>query len=101
MTLISVDPEDLRVAAAEIGDAAAFLARGHEALPNVVVIRHPGWSMQAESAAAGRAWTEYLRGLRLSVESTATRLARAAETYAASEWQAVAGQWRGRGGRFE
>ncbi len=101
MTLISVDPEDLRVAAADISCAAALLERGREVSRNVAVTRHPGWSMQAELAAAGRAWAEYLSGLRRSVEDTATRLRAGAETYADSEWHAVAAVWRGGGGRFE
>ena len=100
MTLISVDPENLRLAAADISCTAALLERGAEFSRNVAVTRHPGWTMQAELAAAGRAWTEYLSGLQRSVEDTAARLRAAAETYAASEWHAVAGLWRGGGGWF-
>jgi hypothetical protein len=101
MTLMSVDPEDLRAAAVEIRDAAAILERGaREAGDDIAVIRHPGWTTQAELAAAGRVWTDYLSGLSSSVEDTADRLRSVAETYAACERQVAAVQRRGYGGRF-
>jgi hypothetical protein len=101
MTLMSVDPEDLRAAAVEISDSAAILERGaREAGDDISLTHHPRWTTDAELAAAGRVWTDYLRGLCCSVEDTASRLRLAAETYVACERQAAALQRRGDGGRF-
>jgi hypothetical protein len=101
MTLISVDPEDLRASALEIIDAAELLEHSHRSTGNdIAVTRHAGWSTQAELETASRTWTAYLRGLHEAVEDTAAGLLAAAENYAESEWRAAASQRRGGGGRF-
>ena len=101
MTVISVDPEQFRIAAAQLSDAAALLARschGLGAEPGAG--DQAGWLAPAELAAAQQVWTSYLGGLHDCVDWSAQALRAAADTYAAAERQAGEPQRRHGGGSF-
>jgi hypothetical protein len=98
MTIISVDPESLRIAAAQAHGAAELVAGiGPGPAAELAVAAQPGWSTTAELVAAQQMWTAFLAARHDSVTSTAQALRAAADTYAAAEHEAADHWRRGRG----
>jgi hypothetical protein len=102
MTVIEVDPNRLRAAAAEVEQAVdlvgAVVGGGH--LTGLPDPSQAGWTTTAALAPTVQVWSLFLHRLHDDLTRSATGLRAAADTFVAAEWSAAQRQRRG-GGYFD
>lgn len=92
MTIVAVDPADLRSAAAHVRSVADRVARAVAARGDgLVVPGQSGWQAAAHLRLAAGAWTDHLSDLAAGLEKLAADLGALADTMVTADREAA--QW--------
>jgi hypothetical protein len=93
MTVVAVEPADLRSAAARVRSVAESLARSVASRGGgLVAAGESSWRAAAHLRVAARAWTDHLNDLAAGLEQLAVDLGALAETMVAADRAAAC--WR-------